>query len=371
MANLTKEVANIHTATTNGYDYANRLATLTPEEKSKYLALTDKVDIHNVSTVQEYGSELNAVVAENGERFLASVKASDGGEIVELTTELLAQLNMINIDEINADTKWKNFLRRLPVVRKFVTTIENVKIKYNDIAQNVNSIAEKMSAAKMVAMEDNSTLQEIFDNNVNYIKHIRELIIAGKVKLEQVKEQLNDMKTHPDQHESYEISEVQDFINALEKRIADLQVTEAVMQQNLLQIRATQGNNLAIANKSDNIVTNVIPLWKNQLSIAVIMNNQKKNVEAQQMLVDTTNKILAENAKNLHTNSVNVAKSNEEAVISLETLKTTTNELIATIKEVERIHADGAHQREQIEKELHSMAIQLEDAINSGSLKKQ
>jgi uncharacterized protein YaaN involved in tellurite resistance len=133
----------------------------------------------------------------------------------------------------------------------------------------------------------------------------------------------------------------------------------------LLQIKATQGNNSAIAAKSDNIVTNVIPLWKNQLAIAVIMNNQTKNVEAQRMLTDTTNKILAENAKNLHSNSVAVAKANEESVISLETLKTTTNELIATIKEVERIHADGAKEREIIEKELHSMAIQLEDAINS------
>ena len=157
---------------------------------------------------------------------------------------------------------------------------------------------------------------------------------------------------------------MQDFIGSIQKRIADMQVTEAVMQQNLLQIKATQGNNMAIAEKSNNIVTNVIPLWKNQLSIAVIMNNQTKNVEAQRMLTETTNKILAENAKNLHTNSVAVAKANEESVISLETLKTTTNELIATIKEVERIHADGEHQRELIEKELYTMAIQLEDAIN-------
>lgn len=353
-----------HNATVAGYDYQKRLSALSEQERKDYLALTEKVDIHNLTTVHEYGSELNSVVAENGERFLSSVKAGDGGEIVQLTTDLLAQLNMINIDEINADTKWKNFLRKLPVVNRFVTSIENVKIKYNDIAENVNAIASKMGDAKIVALTDNSTLQEIFDNNTAYIKRIRELIIGGKVRIEEAEKTLQEMRAHPENYETYEISEMQDFIGSLEKRVADMQVTEAVLQQNLLQIKATQGNNLAIAEKSNNIVTNVIPLWKNQLSIAVIMHNQTKNVEAQKMLTDTTNKILAENAKNLHTNSVAVARANEESVISLETLKTTTSELIATIKEVERIHADGAHQRELIEKELHTMAIQLEDAIN-------
>lgn len=367
MANLTKDVAVAQSATVAGYDYEKRLAALTPEERSKYLALTEKVDVHNLTTVHEYGSELNSVVAENGERFLSSVKATDGGEIVALTTELLAQLNMINIDELNADNKWKNFLRKLPVVKKFVTTIENVKIKYNDIAQNVNEIADKMGDAKLVALKDNSTLQEIFDNNVTYINRIRELILGAKILLEESEKKLANMHEHIGEYENYEISEMQDFIGSLQKRIADMQVTEAVLQQNLLQIKATQGNNMAIAEKSNNIVTNVIPLWKNQLSIAVIMDNQTKNVEAQTMLTETTNKMLSENARKLHSNSVAVAKANEESVISLDTLKTTTSELIATIKEVERIHADGEHQREIIEKELHSMAIQLQDAITSSS----
>jgi uncharacterized protein YaaN involved in tellurite resistance len=369
MANKKETAVVARTATTNSYDYAGKLAALTDVERQNYLALTEKVDVHNPTTLSEYGAELSTVVAENGERFLSTVRASDGGEIVALTTELLKQLNMVNFDEINSDTKWKNFLRKLPVVSKFVASIETVKIKYNDIATNVNAISEKMAAAKLEALKDNSVLSEIFDNNVAYIDRIRELIMGLKVRKEEALKELEDMNQHPENYEIYQKNEMLDFINTIDKRIADMQTTEAVMQQNLIQIKATQGNNLAIANKSDNVVTNVIPLWKNQLSIAVIMNNQSKNVEAQRMLTDTTNKILSENAKNLHTNSVAVAKANEESVISLETLKTTTNELIATIKEVEKIHADGARQRELIENELHQMSIALEDAMN-GSQKK-
>ena len=363
--------AVMRSATANSYDYAGKLSVLTDKERKNYLAMTEKIDIHNPTTLSEYGSELSSVVAENGEKFLSTVKASDGGEIVELTTQLLKQLNMINIDEINSDTKWKNLLRKLPIVNKFVTSIETVKLKYNDIASNVNDIAEKMSNAKILAMKDNSTLQEIFENNVNYISRIRELIMSLKVKKEELEKELAEMDAHPENYEIYQKNELLDFINSIGKRIADMQTTEMVLQQNLLQIKATQGNNIAIANKSDNVVTNIIPLWKNQLSIAVIMHNQSKNVEAQQMLTETTNKILAENAKNLHTNSVAVAKANEESVISLDTLKTTTNELIATIKEVEKIHSDSTRQREIIEKELHNMALQLESAMNVPRIEKK
>lgn len=346
-------------------NYSVKISSLTPEERADYKALTEKINMQDLSTLHEYGSELNSVVAENGERMLSTVRADNGGEVVKLTTELLKQLNMINIDEINSNSKFKNFIKKIPILNRFITSIDNVKVKYNDIAANVNEIAEKMGDAKLVAMRDNSTLQDIFDNNVIYIDRIRELIIGAKILLEDTEAEYEAMTKNPENFETYEISQMSDFINSLQKRIADMQVTEATMQQNLLQIKATQGNNIAIAEKSDNITNNVIPLWKNQLSIAVIMNNQTDNVKAQQMLTDTTNKILAENAKNLRMNSVAVAKANEESVISIETLRTTTDELISTIKEVKKIHDDGMKERKMIEEELQKMAVQLEEAVKN------
>lgn len=351
------------TATSGSYDYSKKLMALTDDERNEYRALTAKINPKNLSTVHEYGSELSQVVAENGERLLSSVRADNGGEIVELVTDLLKQLNMIDIDDINSDKKFRKWLAKIPILNRLVTSVENVKLKYNDISTNVSEISHKMSDAKLVAMKDNSTLQEIFDNNVIYIERIRELIMGAKVLIEDTTKELEEMQAHPENYEAYEISEKQDFITSLEKRVADMQVTEAVLQQNLMQIKATQGNNIAIAEKSDNITTNVIPLWKNQLAIALTINNQESSVKAQNLLTETINESLTKNAKNLHMNSVAVAKANEEAVIKLETLKTTTNELIDTINEVKKIHEDGARNRQQIEQELHQMAIQLENAV--------
>jgi uncharacterized protein YaaN involved in tellurite resistance len=310
---------------------------------------------------------LSQVIANNGQALLKSVRGDNTAEVVQLSNELLAELNLIDIDEINQDTPWKNFARRVPLLRRMVTTIENVKIKYDSIAENVDKISEKMGVAKVVALRDNTTLQDIFNNNRKYIDEIRDLILALKLRLEQVEREIQEKQTDPTV-DAITISDLQSFKESIEKRIADMVVTEHVLTQNLFQIRATQSNNTAIATKSDNIVTNVIPLWKNQLAIAVIMNNQKASIDAQRKISDTTNEILKRNAANLRINSVNVAKANEEMVISLDTLQKTTQELIATVTEVKKIHEQGAQKRKEVERVLESSSNELMTAIQDTAI---
>lgn len=344
------------------FDYETKLATLAPEDRTRLLALTDKIKSDDLSSVQTYGAELSQVIANNGQALLKSVRGDNTAEVVQLSNQLLSELNLIDIDEINSNTPWKNFARRVPILRKMVTTIENVKIKYDTIADNVDKISEKMGTAKLVALRDNTTLQGIFDSNRKYIEQIRELILALKLREAEVAKEIEQKQTDPEV-DAITISDLHTFQTSIQKRIADMQTTEYVLTQNLFQIRATQSNNTAIATKSDNIVTNVIPLWKNQLAIAVIMNNQKASIDAQRKISDTTNEILKRNAANLRMNSINVAKANEEMVISLDTLQKTTQELIATVTEVKKIHEQGAQKRKEVERVLEDSSNQLMAAI--------
>lgn len=336
---------------------------ISEDDMPKYVALASGINTNDLSSVQAYGQELTSVIASNGNALLQSVRADKSNEVIELTNELLGQLDMIDIDELNSNTKWKRFLRNIPFVGKLVTSVTTIMTKYDKISDNVDKITKKIDSTKIVAMRDNTTLQTIFDNNRTYIDQIRELITAAKLKCAEIDKQITDMEEHPENYEAYELNDLTSFQNALQKRIADMETTEYVLNQNLLQIRATQGNNVAIANKSDNIVNNVIPLWKNQLAIAIIMNNQKNSIDAQQKIADTTNKIMKKNAENLKINSINVAKANEEQVISLETLKSTTDDLISTIREVQHIHEDGARNREQLEQTLKSFTENIEQVM--------
>ena len=365
MANSTaiatfNEQGQVESLTQSQYNYDQRIAAMSTDDKSKYLAMTEKLDRHDMTTVTSYGRELSTVISKNGDNLLNSVRGDNSNAVVQLTNELLGQLNLIDIDEINTNTKWKRFWRNFPIVGKMMTSVETIMTKYDTIKDNVMKIGDKIEEARTVALRDNSTLNIIFDANVSYIEQIRELILAAKIRESAVMEELENMKAHANEYEIYEINDTQNFLSQIQKKIVDMETTEYVLTQNLLQIRATQQNNIAIADKSDNIVNNVLPLWKNQLSISVIMNNQKNSIDAQQKIADTTNKILRENAKALKMNSINVARASEESVIKLDTLKDTTQELIETINEVKNIHDKGAAERKEYESHLRDFARQLE-----------
>ena len=196
---------------------------------------------------------------------LNSVRGDNSSVVVQLANELLGQLNLIDIDEINTNTKWKRFWRSFPIVGKMMTSVETIMNKYDNIKEKVTKIGDKIEEARTVALRDNSTVNVIFEANVSYIDQIRELILAAKIRETAVAEELENMKAHANEFEIYEINDTHNFLTQIQKKIVDMETTEYVLTQNLLQIRATQQNNIAIADKSDNIVNNVLPLWKNQL----------------------------------------------------------------------------------------------------------
>ena len=361
------EHGRVTTLSQNQYNYDQRIAAMSADEKTKYLAMTDKLDKHDMTSVTLYGNELSTLISKNGDNLLNSVRGDNSSEVVKLTNDLLSHINLIDIDELNTNTKWKKFWRGFPIIGRFVTSIESIMTKYDTIKDSVTKIGNKIEEARTVALRDNSTLNVIFNANVTYIEQIRELILAAKIREKEVLSELEHMRAHANEYEMYEINDTENFANQIQKKITDMQTTEYVLTQNLLQIRATQHNNIAIADKSDNIVNNVIPLWKNQLSLSIIMNNQKNSIDAQQRITDTTNNILVTNARALKTNSINVAKASEESVIKLDTLKNTTQELVETIQEVKKIHNEVIQRRLEYESHLKNFVQQIECSLNENT----
>ena len=355
--------ATVDDASVSFYNYSAKIATMTEAEKSKYLAMTESMNPHDIASVQSYGTELSNIISRNGNNLLEAVRGNNTTEVVQLTNDILGQLNMIDIDELNYSKGFKGFIRRIPILNKLVTSYNNILIKYDTVKENIDKISEKIGTSKIVALRDNSTLQTIFDSNLAYIQQIRELILAAKIKHQEAERQYVMMANAPEQYEAYKINDMQVFKDTLSKKIADMEITEYILGQNLLQIRATQQNNYAIADKADNIVTSIIPIWKNQIAIGIIMNNQKNSVDAQKKITDTTNRILKENAKALKTNSIMVATANEESIVTIDTLKETTQTLIETIKEVRNIHEKGAQNRKELEHHLTEFGKSIQEAM--------
>ena len=336
------------------------LALLTEEEKEKYGKLTQNLNTNDVNSIANYGTELQSTMARQSNDFLASVRTQQGGEIGGLIDDLLGQLSYIELDELEAPSTFVKVMRKIPVLNKLVSSVEKILHKYDTIEKNVNTISQKIQVTRLTSLRDNNALEVMINNNLEYGRQIEDLIIAGKLKLEQIESQINDMVQHADQYESYQIQDVQEYHHALERRINDLITLRYVMKQSLVQIRTVQRNNISIADKAQSIVATTIPVWRNQLSIAVALNNQKGNIEAHRKVTETTNTILRKNAELLRTNSIETAKENERSVVSIETLRQTTQELLRTVQEVKQIHENATAKRREAEQEMLKLEKELE-----------
>ncbi|MGN7866654.1 toxic anion resistance protein [Chryseobacterium sp.] len=334
------------------------LTQLQSEERQKYEVLANSIDEANPGSIVNFGAELQKTLTNQSDSFLGNVRRSNSGEVGGLINDLLVELNYVDVDELNGN-KVKSFLSKLPFMKKVITQVENLFAKYDKIINNIEQISYKVNAGIITSTKDNAVLQTIFESNVNSIKQIEDLVIAGNIRMERAAVELAQMEANPQNFQDYQIADKRDFIARLDRRMADLKVVRVIMMQSLPQIRLVQNNNVSIAEKAQTILTTTLPVWKNQLSLAVAMYRQQQNIEIQQKVSATTEEILRKNAERLGQNSINVARANEQTIVSVETLRETTSMLINTLNEVKQIQKQGADNRRKLDQDLQTLEHEL------------
>lgn len=332
------------------------------QDRAKYEMVANAIDETNPGSIVNFGSELQKTLANQSDSFLGNVRRSNSGEVGELINNLLIELNYVDVDEIN-NGGVKGFLSKIPFMKKMLTQVDNLFAKYDKITSNIDQISHKVNAGIITSTKDNAVLQTIFDSNVNSIKAIEDLVIAGNLRMEKAALELADMEANVQNFADYQIADKRDFINRLDRRLADLKVVRLIMMQSLPQIRLVQNNNVSIAEKAQTILTTTLPVWKNQLSLAVAMHRQQQNIEIQQKVSQTTEDILRKNAERLGQNSRNVARANEQTIVSAETLKETTAMLINTLNEVKQIQKQGTESRRKLDQDLQTLEHELKANI--------
>jgi len=338
------------------------LEKITAEETAKYKEIGKSLEPSDVNSILNYGSDAQNSMEKYSNDFLSSVRTYNSGEVGGLINELLTELNYIDVSELE-QSGFKSFISKIPFLKNLVVDVKKLFQKYDVVVNNIDKITNKIKAGRLNSIKDNSSLQTMFDSNVGYIHQMEELIIAGQLKYNELSIKLAEMEGRPADYQDYEIADLRDFISRLDKRLADMKIVRFIMLQSLAQIRVVQNNNTSIAEKAQSIVSTTIPVWKNQLTIAVALQRQKANVEMQKKISDTTNTILQKNAEMLKQNSIDVAKENEKTVVSLETLKRTTSSLIETLNEVKQIHEAGAQSRRVLDGELKTLEAELKKNV--------
>lgn len=336
------------------------LDNLPAQRRAYYNEIASVLNEKDLTSISSYGSDLQRAMDTYSNDFLTqSFDSKSSIESAELIANLLGELHEVNIDDLEAPSAIKRFIRRIPGLRRLVISVEQVKAKYNTIQKNIDGIVKKLEATRQIAIRDNNLLQKQFENNCDYVDQLEDLIVAGKIKSKELEDLLEKMKAEAGQYDDYQITDIEEYKNSLDKRISDLIMLRYAFKQSLTQIRIIQRTNIMDANNTESQIAMTIPLWKNQLSLAVALYNQKQSIEVSNKVNEATNEMFKKNAEMMKTQAIEVAKQNQRSVLDIETLRKTTQDLLATVEGVQKAQQEGAAKRKAAEAEIAKLEKEM------------
>ena len=328
---------------------------LTAEEQQMVDAFAAKIDVENTAQILQYGAGTQKKMADFSDAALANVRTQDLGEVGDLITSVVGELQGFDAEEE------KGFLG---FFRKQANKLENMKNKYAKAEVNVEKIGNALQQHQVRLLKDSALLDKMYEQNLAYFKELSMYILAGKKKLQEVREgKLKELEAVAQRtglaEDAQAARDLSDKCNRFEKKIHDLELTRMISIQTAPQIRMIQNNDNVMVEKIQTTLVNTIPLWKNQMVISLGIAHSTEAAKAQRQVNDVTNALLQANAKKLHIASVETAKEAERGIVDIETLKKTNAELIQTLDDVMKIQSDGRAQRLNAEAEMAKMENDL------------
>ena len=334
---------------------------LSPEEQKMVNDFAEKIDITNSQMVLQYGAASQKKLSDFSETALSRVKTKDMGETGELITNLISELQ-----GFDATTEQPKGI--FGFFKKTSNSIEQLKTRYDSADKNVERIKAQLEDHQVTLMKDITMLDKMYELNLVYFKELTMYILAGKKKLAEVR--ANDLKAAQEKAQRTQLPEdaqaardLADLCDRFEKKLYDLELTRNVSIQMGPQIRLIQSNDTMMAEKIQTTIVNTIPLWKNQMVLALGIAHSQQAMQAERAVTDATNELLRKNAATLKQGTIDIAKESERGIVDIETLQQTNKSLIETLDELNKIRAEGKVKRANAEQELGRIEGELRSKL--------
>ena len=335
-------------------------ARFTPEELQQIQAFSQQINLSDGNMILQYGAGAQQKLAAFSEKALANVKSQDLGEVGDMLTDVVAELKNFDVDNEKKGI--------LGFFRKGENKLDAMKAKYDKAEVNVDKICDGLEEHQVQLLKDTAMLDQMYALNLTYYKELSMYIAAGKKKLDEVrntqlKELMEKAQAGNDQLLAQEAKDLSSYCDRFEKKLHDLELSRMISMQTAPQIRLIQNNNTMMVEKIQSTLVNTIPLWKNQMVIALGLEHAQRAAKAQNAVTDMTNELLKKNASALHEATVSTAKASERGIVDMETLTQTNAELVKTFDEVLQIQSEGRQKRLQAEADMLKMENEFKQKL--------
>ena len=337
---------------------------LSKEEKEAIDEFNSMIDINDSAQILQFGAAAQEKISKFSDSILEDVKTKNTGEVGDLLANLVSQIKSFDSD-ITKSNKRGLIAKIFSNAKK---ELDFIIAKYSKIEKNIDGIENKLEKDKIQMLKDITVFDSMYEKNLEYFKELSLYIIAGERKLTELREVelpklVKQAKESGEQLDTQKVNDMENLINRFEKKIYDLKTTRIISIQMAPQIRLLQNNEAELAEKIQSSITNTIPLWKNQMVLALGINNAKQALKTQQAVSKLTNDMLVKNSETLKQGSVEIAEESEKAIVNVETLQKTNQNLIETLDSVIKIHEEGRIKRAEAEKTLEDIEKELKEKM--------
>ena len=344
---------------------AQAVEELTPAERAEVEKIKEGLDLTDSAAIIDFGTAAQKNIADFSDSILCNVRAKDSGYVGELLGELLT-----NVKSFEPKSSDGGFLKKLPLVSSLVGKAETMMQGYEKVSVQVEKVKTSLQKARMLMMKDVTMLDGLFAKNLEYFKTLELYIRAGEEKMQEMREvTLPKLRTQAaassDPMAAQVVSDFESSVERFEKKVHDLKISKTISIQTAPQIRLIQNNDKVLIDRVQSAIYNSIPLWKNQMVIALGLANQKKVLEMQHSVNEMTNDLLKKNAEMLKIGTIETAKENERSIVDIETVRKVNDDLVTTIEETLKIQQDGRAKRRAAEAELVELEGRLKKALES------
>ena len=334
---------------------------LTEAERRQVEALAKQINLRDTNGILQYGAGTQKKMSDFSDAALATVKTRDLGEVGEMLSGVIN-----NLEEFNPNEKEESGFFGL--FKKPKKKLDDIKVQYDKANVNVEKVAKALQEHQVILMKDIATLDKMYASNLVYYKELTMYILAGKKAIENLKNgELAELRAKAERsglsEDAQAVRDLEDQINRFEKKIHDLELTRTIAIQTAPQIRLIQSSDTMMVEKIQSTIVNTIPLWKNQLVLALGIEDSTKAAKAEAAVTEMTNKLLNSNAEKLKIATIETAKASERGIVDMETLRKTNESLISTLDEVARIQDEGRTKRREAEAELANLERELKDKL--------
>ena len=335
---------------------------LTPEERKQVDAIKEGLDITDSSQALQFGNAAQKNLADFSDSILAQVRTKDSGYVGELLTDL-----SIKIDEFSQN-ETKGFMKKLPIIGKLVNKADGLVSAYDKLSVKVDKIQSELEKSKLAMMKDIIMFDSLYDKNLEYFKSLQLYIQAGEEKLSELRtitlpKLRQEAAVSSDPMAGQVVADFENTVDRFEKKVHDLKLSKTIAIQTAPQLRLIQNNDRMLVERVQSAIYNAIPLWKNQIIIALGLSRQQQLLKTQRAINDTTNELLRKNAEMLKINSIETAKENDRSIVDIETVRKVNEDLITTIEETMQIQRDGRAKRQSAEQELQQLEERLKNTL--------